>query len=192
MPKAGRNSSGQFTRTNFASPLGQWADFYPLLAETKFERKTGGWFYLGMWSSIKRWVVASLVLAVTLALLHGRTVGYLCDCGDVAKLVAVPDCHQLECHPDRSHFDGCTQDKEHTSSGHADHAHNHSAVKAQVEWQSHGHHWSALPALAIHATPAFPLVWTTAPSEAVVLAPSPPAHSPPPPRQTYLTSLLLI
>ena len=135
--------------------------------------------------------LASLVLAVTLALLHGRTVGYLCDCGEVAKLVAVPDCHQVECHPDRSHFDGCTQDNKHTS-GHTDHAHSHSAVKAQVEWQSHGSHWSALPALAFHAAPASPLVFSVSPSEAGAGVSPPPAHSPPPPRRTYLTSLLLI
>lgn len=172
-------------------PRERWADFYPLLAETMFERKTGGWFYFVMWSSIKRWVVASLVLAVTLALLHGRTVGYLCDCGDVAKLVAVPDCHQLQCHPERRHFDGCTQDKAHTS-GQADHAHSHSAVKAQVEWQSHGSPWSALPAIAFHAMPASPLICIAPTSEAAVRVSPPPAHSPPPPRRTYLTSLLLI
>lgn len=142
-----------------------------------------------MRSWIQRWLVASLVLAVALTCLHGLTVGYRCDCGDVAKVVAAPDCHLLECHPDHHHADGCDQD-EHDASGGADHSHHHPAVHTQPEWRCPDAGWTGLPALV--ALPAPRPVQFEVPIAA--FTPTLPAinFSPPPPRRSYLTSLLLI
>jgi len=142
-----------------------------------------------MRSWIQRWVVASLVLAVALTWLNGRTVGYRCDCGAVARLVPVPDCHLLECHPDHHHADGCDQD-EHDASGGADHSHNHPAVREQPEWRCPDAGWSSLPVAAVLPAPRPVQIEPTA----ATIAPALPLinFSPPPPRRTFLTSLLLI
>lgn len=143
----------------------------------------GSWFQRGM--------VASLVLSVALALMLGRTVGFRCDCGAAARLVSVPQCDRLECHPEHSHADGCGS-AEHAASGGDEHSHSHPAVKALIEWQSAGKDRSTLPAASVRATVVSVLVWAAPPAGASSPVRPAIAFSPPPPRRTFLTPLLLI
>jgi hypothetical protein len=101
----------------------------------------------------------------------------------------MPDCHLLECHPDHDHADGCEQDEQDAARD-ADHSHQHTAVHAQPEWRCPEAGWSGLPSLV--ASPAPRPVQFETPTAAVT--PTLPAinFSPPSPRRTFLTSLLLI
>jgi hypothetical protein len=159
------------------------------LQKPKIEHNFAPEFGMFMRTWVQKWVGTSLVLAVALLLLHGRTVGYRCDCGEVAKLVPMPDCHPLEHHAKHQHADGCDLDEDHDSDG-ADHSHKHPAVQEQPEWCCRDAGWSGLPALAGIPMPVpaeFVLSVAEVPRALPVIN-----FSPPPPRLTFLTSLLLI
>lgn len=140
---------------------------------------------------LQRFLAGCLLLAVGVTLFNGQVVGYRCDCNKVAVVVPVPDCHELECHPGHAHADGCESDTDHPS-GKADHSHHHPPVVSQLEWTKLEADWSGLPFVG----PIPPVM--TSPADRGLATSQAPAllpvvnHSPPPPRRSYLTSLLLI
>lgn len=139
----------------------------------------------------QRFLAACLLLAVGLTSLRGQVIGYRCDCGELPVVVAVSDCHLLECHPDHAHADGCATDTDHPSGG-ADHSHEHPPVVSELEWSRVETGWSGLTLVAplppvVTIASSFELEAGQAPALLPVIN-----FSPPPPRRTFLTSLLLI
>lgn len=139
----------------------------------------------------QRLLAGLLLFAVGSTSVLGTFAGYRCDCGPVFRLVATPDCHQDECHPGHHHVDGCGSDAEHTTSG-AGHAHQHPAVRMDVDW-NHASvalggltptEQSALAQVAVRLQPM--------PAPAVELALPEISASPPLLRRHFLTSILLI
>lgn len=138
---------------------------------------------------VQRLVIALLAMAVGLSLVQGRTLGYLCDCGDAARLVPVPDCHQVECHPDHAHADGCDDTTELPSGG-ADHSHDHPAVQDQPDGT--GSDPGSVAAPVTVAVPIRGLVRIALPATETPARVPVGSCIPPPPRRTFLNSVLLI